>query len=104
MNSYSTVVESSIVEYPIVEHDGFTYVIINNNKKYYYAQALFEYPKRSGKYYFIPSSFSSVGDISMKSKMKMVTHIRLKDIKTLSREFCLEVCPGYLDDVEDPGF
>ena len=54
------------------------------------------YPK-AGKYYFVPSSFSDIGNLSTQRKWSVVEHISYP-IKTLSRKECQRICPGYLDE------
>lgn len=86
-----------VTYYPVVKHGNFTYIIDGDDGEYFSARAVFEYPEGSKKYYFIPSFFSSYGTISMEASPETITHRCIDDIKTLDRETCLKVCPGYLD-------
>lgn len=52
--------------------------------------------KYEGKHYYIPSSFSFLGDVSPKRRYEFISK-PMNDITELDREICEKVCPGFLD-------
>jgi hypothetical protein len=71
----------------VVEYDP-------NSINYMIVRAVF---KHSGKYYFIPESFSLMGTMDPRKKWTFVEQAKPRSIPTLSYDACKKICPGFLD-------